>query len=819
MIKIVSVHIEEFRGIRKLDIDLDGKTFAVSGPNGSGKSGVIDAIEFGLTGQIGRLTGRGTKGLSIGDHAPHVDRTNFPDAAFVELELTFPTLGKSAKLTRCVSAPKKPKIEPNDADIAEVVQEVASHPEITLARREILKFILVEPTERSKEIQAILKIEDLGQTRSVLNTAHGKLNRAATAAEKDTKNKRDILLQHLGLSSLSASDVMGSVNTKRQLLGLPVLEEVTADTKLDQGLAEPSSEQALNKAAALIELTKLKETVEGLPTLETPAAVDLLSHIEKLENEPQLLIALQQRALVSQGLKLVDGPECPMCDHEWPDEAHLLAHLHAKQENSKTAGEVQQSVMDDASALSSEVGSLKAMLLEAHRIAKAEKAANFLTQIEEWGKDLASLQEKLKQFSDVLTQKDRLETGWPALPPEFNASLSEFTEEVRAKPDLTATVEAQSFLINADQRFCDYREARKTEAEAKRARDASKVAYEAWCSAMETELDALYDAVEDDFSKFYRVLNDGDEQKFVARLKATEGRLDFDVNFYERGLFPPGAFHSEGHQDGMGVCLYLALMKRLLGDGFTVALLDDVVMSVDADHRYQFCKLLMSEFPNTQFVIATHDKVWAEQMRSAKLVSRKTSIAFDSWSVDTGPLVESNPDVWADIEAELAKGKVEVAAPILRRHMEFVSRLLADQLAAPTIFRADNSYDMGNLLPSTISRLKDLLGKAADAAQSWGNDTQKADALARKQKLKEASTHKGEEDWAINRAVHFNEWANFGAKDFEPVVNAFRELLDCAKCPECDAWLYVTPRFGPAEALRCPCSSTNLNLKRKSGQK
>jgi DNA repair exonuclease SbcCD ATPase subunit len=61
MIKLESSHIEEVRGIRNLDIDFHGKTFAISGPNGSGKSGVIDAIEFGLTGQIGRLTGRGTR--------------------------------------------------------------------------------------------------------------------------------------------------------------------------------------------------------------------------------------------------------------------------------------------------------------------------------------------------------------------------------------------------------------------------------------------------------------------------------------------------------------------------------------------------------------------------------------------------------------------------------------------------------------------------------------------------------------------------------------------------------------------------------------
>jgi predicted ATP-binding protein involved in virulence len=61
MIKLEHAHIEEVRGIRKLDIDFGKENFSISGPNGSGKSGVIDAIEFGLTGQIGRLTVRAVK--------------------------------------------------------------------------------------------------------------------------------------------------------------------------------------------------------------------------------------------------------------------------------------------------------------------------------------------------------------------------------------------------------------------------------------------------------------------------------------------------------------------------------------------------------------------------------------------------------------------------------------------------------------------------------------------------------------------------------------------------------------------------------------
>src|SRR2546426_2754127 len=197
MIRLESAHIEEVRGIRKLDIDFQKGTFAISGPNGSGKSGVIDAIEFGLTGQIGRLTGRGTKGLSVAEHGPHVDKTKFPGAAFVELRVFLPALGKSATITRTVSAPTKPKIVPADDDVKAALAEIADHPEITLSRREILRFILIEPTKRSEEIQTILKLDEIGQTRGALNTAQNKLQSAQRTAAALVQSNRDALLLHL----------------------------------------------------------------------------------------------------------------------------------------------------------------------------------------------------------------------------------------------------------------------------------------------------------------------------------------------------------------------------------------------------------------------------------------------------------------------------------------------------------------------------------------------------------------------------------------------------------------------------------------------
>ena len=44
MIRVDSITIKEFRGIRDLTLEFKGKNFAICGPNGTGKSGVVDAL-------------------------------------------------------------------------------------------------------------------------------------------------------------------------------------------------------------------------------------------------------------------------------------------------------------------------------------------------------------------------------------------------------------------------------------------------------------------------------------------------------------------------------------------------------------------------------------------------------------------------------------------------------------------------------------------------------------------------------------------------------------------------------------------------------
>lgn len=814
MIKLESVHIEEVRGIRKLDIDLGRSPFAISGPNGSGKSGVIDAIEFGLTGDMGRLSGRGTRGLSVAEHGPHVDKTKLPDAAFVELNVFIPEIGKAATITRKVSAPAAPTIVPNDPAVKAIFAEIGEHPEVTLSRKEVLRFILVEPTKRSEEIQTILKMEQVGQMRAALNTAQNRLQTANRSAAAQVQATTEALQRHLQIAGLTTETIKQAVNKRRKVLDLVEITELNTQTQFDAGLATTALGAQFNKQSALRDLNALSEAAKNFESLGCAEADAILADIRKLEADPTLLAALQRETFLERGLELVEEPICPLCDMEWSDEEHLREHIRAKLQKSGEARKVQQALVQNGAAIGRVIIGVAGLLASAQKVAEGQGDAAFSGLLKTWTADLEDLRGKLANVEALIGLKARIESGWLSTPESFAPGLRELSEKVSARPDQAATHDAQTFLTTAQVRLTDYREAKRKARAAEEAYEAANEAYELYCAVLEEELNTLYAEVEKDFSAYYRAINQDDEGTFTAKLTPSEGKLDLQVNFYERGLFPPAAYHSEGHQDGMGVCLYLALMKRLFGKRFTFALLDDVVMSVDADHRYEFCKLLKSQFPDTQFVITTHDRLWAEQMKSAGLVSRKTSLAFHSWSVDTGPLVESNDEIWGDIHASLAKGKAEVAAAALRRHLEYVSRLLADQVGASVLFRADGNYELGELLPAVLKRMKDLYGKAAEAAQSWGDDNEKKLVVERKKVLSESSGALNVEQWAVNKAVHYNEWASFGKKDFEPVVAAFKGLLDCLRCKKCDSWLYVSPRGRP-ELLRCGCNAISLNLKTK----
>ena len=816
MIQVETVRIVELRGIRDLMLTPARRNFVISGPNGSGKSGVVDAIQFGLTGDISRLAGKGTGGLTVQKHGPHVDRRNDPAVAEVSLKLYFPDLNKTATLTRNVKSANTFALTPDDVAARAVLDEVARHPELTLSRREIIKYILVESGERSKEIQALLKLEEIGNTRGVLKTATNRTTIAYNAAQTDAENAVNLLHRHLGVK-VSAAGILAAVNAHRQVLGLPAIEELVADTVLNAGAAEGGPQAAFNKATAIRDLDALRNAQHEFGGLGAKEVAAILADIAALEGDSALLDALRQRSFVERGLALVGGARCPLCDVEWEDEEHLKTHLQAKLTKSEKAEAVQKHLLNNAAVIASHARRIAALLAPVRALASSAGPAGFAGDLAAWANDLTAFARCLTTAEDVLDQKTRLGRGWLMVPVSLAAGSAALDAEIRGKPDQSVSAAAHiAYLALAQDRFNSLRQARRAKKRAKDAAEMGKLTYSIYCDVAEKHLTALYTAVEKDFSNYYREINSDDEGGFKAKFETAEGKLDLEVAFYDRGMFPPGAYHSEGHQDGMGVCLYLALLKRLLGSRFRLAVLDDVVMSVDQDHRKQFCRLLKARFPDTQFIITTHDKVWAKQMQTESLVEPKSGVAFHSWSIQTGPDCEQMTEVWEQIESALARNDVETAAPKLRRYLEHILGEVADQLGAKISYRGDFSYDLGDLWTAVICRQGELLKRAAKTANDWNDEEGKVRIEALKTARSEILTKCDGEQWIINKAIHYNEWASFTAAEFRTVVEAFKALLLQFRCPKCEFWLYVMPpRKGDLEVLRCRCMSFNLNLRKK----
>jgi hypothetical protein len=817
VIQIESVTIRELRGIRELGIAPDRKSFVISGPNGSGKSGVVDAIQFALAGEMSRLSGKGTGGLSVQRHGPHVDRRDDPAAAEVSLKLYVPGTKKSAVLTRNVKTAKSFRLEPDDPQIRAVVEEVARHPELTLSRREIIKYIIVEAGQRSKEIQALLKLEEIGETRGLLKTVRNKLAITQRSAQDGVNSADDALRRHLDVKTLAAEEILAAVNPHRRTLGLAEIKELNAATVLNAGIMEGAAGPAFNKQSVLRDVAALEDAQAGFASLGGQELETLRTDLATLASDPALLEAIKRRSFVERGLALVDGAQCPLCDEEWEDEERLKSHLQAKLARSQTAEALQTRLLASAATIADR-GHRVARLIDAvRRVALTEGPDHFPGELSSWSEDLSALAAGLGAVEAIVSREKRLQGDWIAAPASLTAQLSALKETISAKPDQSASVAAQTFLALAHDRLAACRSAQRDEKRASAAAEAGGVVYNAYRDIAEEHLTALYASVEGDFSAYYREINADDEGDFKAKFEPAEAGLELEVAFYDKGMYPPGAYHSEGHQDGMGVCLYLALMKRLLGDRFRFAVLDDVVMSVDQGHRKEFCRLLKTRFPDTQFIITTHDKVWAKQMQTEGLVESKGGVAFHSWSVQTGPIVEELLGIWNQVEADVVRNDIDAAAVRLRRHFEYIAGELADQLGAKPAYRGDFSYDLGDLLPAVIGRQGELLKLAAKAANSWNGEEAKAKIEAMKEARSEALAKYGGENWVINKAIHYNEWATFSQSEFRAVVEAFKTLLlqFCCSRPGCESWLYVTPRKGDPETLRCRCAGVNLNLKPK----
>lgn len=517
--------------------------------------------------------------------------------------------------------------------------------------------------------------------------------------------------------------------------------------------------------------------------------------------------------MLRDALSAFDGSNCPVCDTEW-DAEEFCSHVEKKLGLYAAATTLRKEREQDLVPIQVEVENTKAALL-----ALARHGALFSPPID--CSTLTFHAQRLTEFARSIKDFLPLSGAISAVksitqtPKNVLSTFAQIEAGIAALPEPNQQDAARDFLSVGQERLEAYRSAAAKLKTAEQKSTTARFIFDTYAEVTTKALERIYSEVEQSFSKLYRLINQDDEKDFAAKLKPALGRLGFEVDFYGRGFFPPGAYHSEGHQDGMGLCLYLALMNHLAGSSFTFAVLDDVLMSVDSGHRREVSKMLRERFPNTQFFLTTHDEVWLRSMKTVGLIEPRAFAHFRSWNVDLGPTEWDDREVWDELEDHLKRNDVRAASALLRNYLEYFSKEACHVLRPPVEFRGDAQFTLGDLLPSAVAKMKKLLKDGKAAAKIWKQTDKEQAITEREARFSDAAGASQVEQWQLNAAVHYNEWATLHVNDFKPLVAALRTLVNEFCCNKCHSILFTAPPYGTPEALRCICGDCNINLRKK----
>lgn len=818
MIKIDTIKIEEFRGIRNLTLEFNGKNYAVCGPNGTGKSGVVDALEFALTGNISRLSGEGMGNVSVKEHASHVDSKNNPEKALVSITFKIPTLGnKQVTLTRTVKNASTPSVNPSSPEILEILSQFDGHPEFVLSRREIIRYVISKPGDRSAEVQALLRLDKIGDLRSSLLTISNTYNKEAKDLKRVQDQASESFAQGLEITDLVKVKILEAVNARRSILGLTSLADLTATTAINDGLetsVKSTVVPKVNKVSATADLKTWREASQKM-TAESMQSecLELKEQLTALSSNPIVTESVTREKFLRSAIDFITEEACPVCDTKW-DRFTLQGIIRSKLERFEEITKMRTDLECRIELIITLVDSLDNATTSVEKLAKVLA----IEQVPDLTAHRTTLLKHRKALRDFLPLPEAISAivSVATIPADVTAAIEVIEKAVAIIPEPTQQDAARDFIVRAQDRLEAYRKAAREADKAKQRADLSKKVYDVYVDISTKALESVYKDVEGEFSKLYRSVNSEDEDSFTAKLVPSIGKLGFDVNFYGRGHFPPGAYHSEGHQDAMGLCLYLALMRKLQGNNFRFAVLDDVLMSVDSNHRREVCNLLKQQFQDTQFILTTHDEVWLKGMTTVGLITSGNATHFSNWTPDHGPTEWRTRDVWYEIDSALKANDVRVAAGILRYYLEHVAREVCDSLCARVEFKGDGRYELGDMLSPAVKRLRDLILNGAKAADGWDKKEEAKALREREKSLGDLFLATNAEQWQINSAIHYNEWASFAQNDFIPVVKAFRGLVEqfsCAK-KECGGMYYLSFAGKAPDSLRCLCGETNINLKK-----
>jgi len=740
--RLDSIELEWFRGAADpVSLPIKGKSVVVYGPNGAGKSSFVDAIEYFLChGKIGHLSheysGKKQEKGVINTHKPTLKPTR-ATLAFVD------------KSRANVDVKSNGTFSTSGHGLSHVTG--LDYRRVVLRQDEVAAFISSAKGEKYSALLPLLGLEELEfAAESVRQLA----KRIARLNDLDGKQRE------LSVKRQMAKGAFSSTGELEQMIAR-VHAKYRGSAARESTLANDCREVQACIRARVAELTPDVQRHEALRSLASVPIATSLKRFQLVESEliDSAVKLLQERVAVIENSALLLAAEsservrCPACGSDIK-RVDLNAHLDSERERISGDKLLLDRYNTSLETVVNDIAAAKAAAINPHTVA-------WWTSKDAGEDDIKWLKTLQPSTARGLTGglardglRDRLlpmiaaAEGETQKPPLGTEELLADSEAVRAADAVlsAAGLEAEVSQLTAVLRYLETVE--------------SKLRLE-----IRKRSDAVIAEISADIQRMWRVLHPTHQIEDV-RLRhpdETDKAIDIELKFFGVDLRSPRLTLSEGNRNSLGLCVFLS-MARHAADHVPV-ILDDVVVSLDRDHRGMVVDLLKKEFSDRQVVVFTHDREWFAELRHMLegadwdfhvLRPYVSPVHGISWSSKFATLddarshLETAPDTAANVARKIMDTELGFLADKLRLRMEYRQG-----------FRNDHRMAHDFLVDLSAAAKRALQRKGADG--KYTSDAQAITLIDATNKL-------------------LVTWANKGSHTFDLVKSEATQLIDhCEK--------------------------------------
>jgi len=795
MLKLETLKIKGVRGIVDgpiLHIKNDG--LLLCGENGTGKSSYIDAIEKVLTGKCSPLDDSGQR-VSWRKQGGHISGIES------EIELTLADEDKSVLVTLNTD---------NSALDSQAVKflDAARRQSFILRRRTLLDFINAVPRDRYQAIEHFLKLDKYGAFEGQLKELLKDVETKLTRAKNDKAEYERTLKEKLGLKKtavVSETTCIEAVNNTLKACGIALLTtlqdiSIRVENVNDQ-LTPLKSKESLQIVHALEGLIK---QIPDIQQLHQTVHEYLAARKEVMAEETRLKGYFYVQIL-EDGLTWITEDrleQCPLCNN-LISIADVKAYVEASVAKHQQFITLKQQQLKAHAAFQS--------ILQQFRIEDIQKQSQDI-----FGKELPEQVSKTLQYIGNLLKLHRnvlpvpeierviLELsenshfeGFQILQNEIELKLAGFPDDTRYEQLYSAKSQLQAISVHLGQ----ITEANKRIAHLELCQGQLKIVAELAERGRKNAVQTLLDVVVDLADEYFQKIHSGEKigRPNLVITERGEGSIELMSQFHTE-IGDPRGYYSEGHVDSLGLCLFLAIRRihHTQHPELALLVLDDVMHSVDANHRRDTANLIFEEFSDHQIIITTHDPLWFEYLKTASKNKKFTQHRIADWSLETGPVWGNHLSIHEWLISEegiIAKpADLVIKAGVL---LEEMLQNLCNNLSISVPFRIRGDHTIDPLWKSFFT----AVGKKEGFFE------------VAKQCLEEIEELRSLRNWV---GAHWNEWAQDITKDeaiaFTDAVLQLRHYTYCSDCNQ-----FIT-RIGELEGVwSCKKECKRYNKKPSKG--